>query len=165
LAQRPGDLDYDSEFWRFSLALYGRTEVAKECLALQDAHGIDVNILLFCAWLGTRSVALNREDIEAASRVVAAWQDDVVRPLRIVRRRVKALLADDGFRTGFKDVEIKAEQIEQAMLFAHSQELRSRNEAEGDRVAGNVRLYITMKSPVDAQASASHLIEAARRFS
>jgi uncharacterized protein (TIGR02444 family) len=157
-------LNYDNEFWRFSLAVYGQAEVAKECLALQDGYGIDVNILLFCAWLGMQSVALNREDIEAASRVVAAWQDDVVRPLRTVRLRVKAFFSDDKFRTGIKDVEIRAEQIEQAMLFAYFQTLRNRNEAEGDWVAGNVRLYIAMKSPADAQASASHLIEAARRF-
>jgi uncharacterized protein (TIGR02444 family) len=164
LAQRPGDLEYDNAFWRFSLAVYGRSEVAKECLALQDAYSIDINILLFCAWLGTRSIALKREDIEAASRVVAAWQDDVVRPLRTVRQRVKALFSDDQFGGGIKDVEIKAEQIEQAMLFAHSQELRSRNDAEGDPIAGNVRLYIAIKSPTRAEASASHLIEAARRF-
>jgi len=162
LAQQPGELDHDNAFWRFSLAVYGQAEVAKECLALQDAYGIDVNILLFCAWLGTQSVALTREDIEAASRVAAAWQDDVVRPLRTVRRRLKALFADDQFRTSIKDVEIKAEQIEQAMLFAHSHALRNRG-TEGDRVAGNVHLYIAMKQSADAQASAPHLIEAARR--
>ena len=68
-------------------------EVAKECLALQDVLGLDVNILLFCAWLGTQSVALQREDIEAALRAVAAWQDEVVRPLRAVRQRTKAFPA------------------------------------------------------------------------
>ena len=163
MARQPGDLDYDNAFWRFSLAVYDHSEVAQECLALQDTYGIDVNILLFCAWLGTRSIALKREDIEAASRAVVAWQDDVVRPLRTVRRRMKTLFTDDEVRTGIKNVEIRAEQIEQAMLFAYSQGLPSRDEAEGDCVAANVRLYIATKSPAAPQTSVSHLIEAARR--
>jgi uncharacterized protein (TIGR02444 family) len=165
LAPQPGDLNYDNGFWRFSLAVYGQAEVAKECLALQDALGLDVNILLFCAWLGTHSVALQRQDIEAALRAVAAWQDDVVRPLRTARQRAKALSGDEDFRADIKDSEIKAEQIEQAMLFAYSQELRKRKDAESDRVAENVRLYIGMKQPADAQVSASRLIEAALRSS
>ena len=52
---RDGELQYDNEFWRFSLAIYKPPDVAAECLALQEAVGLDVNLLLFCAWLGTRS--------------------------------------------------------------------------------------------------------------
>jgi uncharacterized protein (TIGR02444 family) len=165
LVQRPGNFDYDSELWRFSLAVYGQTEVAKECLALQDAHGIDVNVLLFCAWLGTQFVDLKPEDIEAASRAVVAWQDEVVRPLRAVRQRAKTLSGNEKFRASVKDAEIKAEQIEQAMLFAFSQQLKRRNRAQGECVATNIRQYIEMKVPMaTAQASAMHLIDAARRF-
>jgi uncharacterized protein (TIGR02444 family) len=164
LARQPGDLNHDNAFWRFSLAVYGQAEVAKECLALQDACGLDVNILLFCAWLGTRSVALEREDIEAALRAVAAWQDDVVRPLRAVRQRTKAPSGDEDFRASINDAEIKAEQIEQAMLFALSQQLQGRKSVESDAVAMNVRRYIEMKSRASSEGSAVHLIEAARRL-
>ncbi len=164
MAQQPGDLNYDNEFWRFSLAVYNQAEVAKECLALQDVLGLDVNILLFCAWRGTQSVALQREDIEAALRTVAAWQDEVVRPLRAVRQRTKALSGDGNFRAGIKDAEIKAEQIEQAMLFALSQQLQGRRSIEGDAIAMNVHRYIEMKSPASSQESAAQLIQAVRRF-
>ncbi len=165
MAQQPGDLNNDNAFWRFSLAVYGQAEVAKECLTLQDACGLDVNILLFCAWLGTQSVALERKDIEAALSAVAAWQSDVVRPLRAVRQRMKALSSDANFRASVKDAEIKAEQIEQAMLFAFSQQLRRGRTAGDDAIAANVRGYIEMTSPADSQGSAPHLIEAARRAS
>ena len=83
------ELQYDNEFWRFSLAVYKPADVAAECLALQEAIGLDVNLLLFCAWLGTRAIVLSRSDIEAASRVVAPWHTSVVRPLRGVRRHIK----------------------------------------------------------------------------
>jgi uncharacterized protein (TIGR02444 family) len=159
-----GPLDYDNEFWRFSLAVYGQAEVAQECLGLQDAYGIDVNILLFCAWLGTQAVALRREDIEAASQAVASWHDDIVRPLRTVRQRLKGFSGHEKLRAGIKDGEIEAEQIEQAMLFAFSRQLQRRNPPQGDCIASNVRQYIEMKAPTaDAQATAMHLVDAARR--
>jgi uncharacterized protein (TIGR02444 family) len=166
LPQQPiaGPLDDDNAFWRFSLAVYGEPEVAKECLALQDAYGIDVNILLFCAWLGTQAIALQREDIEAAARAVAGWHDDIVRPLRTVRQRLKEFADGEKLRAGIKDIELAAEQTEQAMLFAFSRQLQRGDAAHADCIAGNVRRYIAMKAPGTAQASAAHLVEAARRL-
>ncbi len=46
------NLQYDNDFRCFSLAVYEQAEVAQECLQLQQAIGIDVNLLLFCAWVG-----------------------------------------------------------------------------------------------------------------
>ena len=43
---RDGELQYDNEFWRFSLAVYKPPDVAAECLALQEAVGLDVNLYL-----------------------------------------------------------------------------------------------------------------------
>jgi uncharacterized protein (TIGR02444 family) len=164
LAHIGGQLNYDNKFWRFSLAVYGRAEVAKECLALQDAYGINVNILLFCAWLGSQSIVLNHEDIEAVLRAVAGWHDDIVRPLLTVRQRMKDFSDDDKLRTSIKAIELKAEQTEQAMLFAFSRDLQ-RGKAQGDCVAANIRQYMQIKSPkATVQASAIHLIDAARRF-
>ena len=39
-------------FWNFSLELYAGEGVAEACLDLQERRGCDVNILLFCCWLG-----------------------------------------------------------------------------------------------------------------
>ena len=157
----PGDLQYDNAFWRFSLAVYGEEGVAQECLALQEAFGLDVNVLLFCAWCGTRAIALNRTEIDAACGAVAAWHDHVVRPLRGVRQYVKTLQRDDfeNFRTKVKGIELEAEQIEQAILFAHSQRVQGANAP--DAVARNVGDYIAINS---GNMSAPHLIAAAARF-
>ncbi len=46
-------------FWDFSLAVWGREAVEPACLALQERHGIDVNVLLFCGWAGRRGRALD----------------------------------------------------------------------------------------------------------
>lgn len=165
-----GNLQYDNDFWQFSLAVYGRSEIAAECLALQQALGIDVNLLLFCAWLGTRTIALSSKDIEDASGVVAAWNESVVRPLRSVRQWMKARYRDEceNLREQVKDIEIEAEQIEQAILFAYSKRIQG-SRAGVDRaeaVARNVNQYIKMKSGPSPQMllSAPLLIDAAWRI-
>jgi uncharacterized protein (TIGR02444 family) len=44
----------DSPFLLFSLSVYGSLGVQKECAELQDSFGIDVNLLLFCAFVDAR---------------------------------------------------------------------------------------------------------------
>ena len=39
-------------FWDFSLSVYSTEGVPAACLVLQDHHQVDVNVILFCCWLG-----------------------------------------------------------------------------------------------------------------
>ena len=116
-------LDLDNPFWTFSVDVYARPGVAAECLALQSGHGVDVNALLFCAWAGAgRHMMLSERAAAAVAERVAQWQRDAVLPLRTVRQALKHLL-DLGepvtaLRKDVAAAELKAEQIEQAMLFA-----------------------------------------------
>ena len=160
-------VNYDNDFWRFSLVVYGAEGVAAECLGLQDMLGIDVNVLLFCAWLGTRGAQLQRKDVEAAMRAVAVWQDDVVRPLRAIRQFTKTKCDDEAFRTSLKQIELRAEQIEQAKLFALSGQLAGAAPAADRRAAivKNINECIAIApggAPVGAAAIA-HLVDAALR--
>jgi hypothetical protein len=71
--------------------------------------------------------------------------------MTIVRPRVKAL-------------ELEAEQIEQAMLFAHARCIRSAHVHHGDAIAYNVNQYIAVATnAVLSEAAAPRLIKAARR--
>ena len=160
------ELQYDNEFWRFSLAVYKPADVAAECLALQEAFGLDVNLLLFCAWLGTRAIVLSRSDTEAASRVVASWHTSVVRPLRGVRRHIKTQYGDayEPLRSRIKDDELQAEQIEQAMLFAYAQGIQTSPDGV-DAVAGNVNAYLSMISGAAASVPAAPLLIRAAHLS
>ena len=163
------ELQYDNEFWRFSLAVYKPADVAAECLALQEAVGLDVNLLLFCAWLGSRAIALSRSDIEAAARVVAPWHASVVRPLRGVRRHIKTQYGDafENFRSRVKDDELQAEQVEQAMLFSYAQGIQS---AQGgldrrEAIARNVNEYLSMMSGGAPSGPAAPLLVRAAQLS
>jgi uncharacterized protein (TIGR02444 family) len=138
---------YQNDFWRFSLAVYGQPGVGGECLGLQDKFGLNINLLLFCAWLGRRGIVLTREHLEGASRSITSWHDHVVRPLRGVRRQMKLHHEDvSALRAQVQRVEIEAEQVEQAMLFDYAQRITSRS--GNDAVARNVSEYLAMVSGV-----------------
>lgn len=113
----------ENAFWDFSLEIYGRDGVATACLALQDAHQADVNILLYGTWSGRQGVRLQRQEVECLMAAVGDWHGDVVRPLRQVRKRLK--LPVDGVspsplqaavRARLQKLEIDAEHIEQLRL-------------------------------------------------
>lgn len=111
-------------FWNFSLELYGGDGVAEACLDLQERRGCDVNILLFCCWLGASGrPTLTAERLRAILKASDAWQGEVVRPLREVRKLLKdrtwaAVLPEtvDATRRRVADAELAAEHAEQLEL-------------------------------------------------
>jgi uncharacterized protein (TIGR02444 family) len=108
-------------FWEFSLAVYAAPGVADECLALQDRHGLDVNVALFCCWHGWSGRGrLASAGLAAAEARVADWTRDIVVPLRAVRRALKPLAAPEAatIRTAVKRLELDAEREEQRLLVA-----------------------------------------------
>ena len=132
---------------------------------MQEALGADVNLLLFCAWMGSRGIGLSADDISVAGGAVGRWHDDVIRPLRSVRRYVKTLTRADleNFRSRVKGIELEAEQVEQALLFNIAQRFSAAAARAGrNSVADNVARYIRMRSAgAGKDHSTPHLIEAA----
>jgi len=111
-----------SRFWQFSLALYARQGVAEACLRLQDEFGLDVNVLLYCVFRGSKGHRLDGPDIIAADENVSRWRADVVRPLRAIRRVMKdtRLLTDtagqSALRAQIKACELESERLQQLEL-------------------------------------------------
>lgn len=115
-------------FWNFSLELYGAEGVAGACLDLQDRRGCDVNVLLFCCWLAASGrPTLSADRLRAILKASDAWQADVVKPLRAVRRRLKdgswaslgmGALPEtvEAVRRRVADAELAAEHAEQLEL-------------------------------------------------
>ena len=119
-------------FQRFALDLYGRAGVADACLDLQNRHDLDVNVVLFAAFVGAvRRQTLTIADLDLAHRRVDAWHHQVVRPLRAVRQRLKTgpapapNEATAGLRRKLSQLEIEAELIELDQLGALIPELHS----------------------------------------
>jgi uncharacterized protein (TIGR02444 family) len=140
----------DTPLWAFSLSVYGAKGVAEECLALQERLKLDVNVLLFAAFAGAaEGVELTSHDIAGAIAEVSLWHDAVVRALRGVRQALKPVSLDDGdplrepaagLRANVKAAELRAEKIEQGMLWLWSRRHLSEGKprAPADALAVNL---------------------------
>jgi len=109
--------------WAFCLALYARSEVEAACLALQDQHGFDVMIVLFCIYAGHSGQTLDKDTVSQAIKVGRDWGHEIVGPLRLVRRRLKTpppgVDPHDAYRlrTRLQGLEQDAERIQHEQLF------------------------------------------------
>jgi uncharacterized protein (TIGR02444 family) len=161
-----------SKFWGFSLAVYGAQGVEPECLSLQDRYGLDINLLLLCAYLGAmRGVTLSAADIAAVRAEVASWHADIVRPLRAARRRLKTIELPDAriaeaaaqLRSRVKAAELETEYIEQVLL-EHWAEARIASWPRGERrdaVAANIQTLFASYGTTETLAAVTHLVDAA----
>jgi uncharacterized protein (TIGR02444 family) len=111
-------------FWRWSLRVYRAPGVQEACLALQDRCGADVNLLLFCGWVGLAGRALDQRRLRQATACVGRWQAEVVAPLRAVRRALKHGASTGStaapalmLRRRVAALELEAESVEQTLLF------------------------------------------------
>ncbi len=108
-------------FWDFSLAVWGREAVEPACLDLQEHHGLDVNLLLFCGWAGRRGRALDDADIARLIEAARPWREATVLPLRKLRKWLKGQSVAPGAAAGalrerIKDDELQAEAIQQDLF-------------------------------------------------
>ena len=140
-------LALDNPFWKFSVAVYAAPGVADECIVVQDRYDVDVNALMFCAWLGwSRGIGLTAKDIEAIDAVVRAWNENSVKPLRTVRRFTKGMPEDEvrRLRARVKAIELDAERIEQGMLYAYAERQFASvdNAAAGSIMRSNLQAFL-----------------------
>jgi uncharacterized protein (TIGR02444 family) len=75
--------------WDFALRFYRLPGVEQDCLDLQDRWGADATLVLWLCWLEQREASVLKVDIEAAQQKVGAWQQQVIAPLRLLRRQIK----------------------------------------------------------------------------
>jgi uncharacterized protein (TIGR02444 family) len=111
-----------SPFWSFSLAFYSKPGVAEACLALQDRHGIDVNLLLAAVFAGTTGIALGAAEWARLTSEVRLCQEYVIVGLRDARQVLKLLGARwpvaEQLYSPVKASELDAEHLEQLMIEA-----------------------------------------------
>ncbi len=139
-------------FWNFSLEIYAAEGVSGACLDLQERRGCDVNILLFCCWLGASGrPTLTAERLRSILKVSDEWQAEIVGPLRQVRRVLKerpwnASLPEtvDAARRRVADAELAAEHAEQLKLAGLYNPPADRDRAVEKRLraaVGNLGVY------------------------
>jgi uncharacterized protein (TIGR02444 family) len=110
------------DFWSFSLDFYGKQNVAKACLSLQDRRDADVNLLLLAAYLAKKGHVLDETHLSIADGMTAGWRAAVLQQLRQVRRRLPKF-AEDVPEEARKEVkqkileaELAAEQVAHRLI-------------------------------------------------
>ncbi len=159
----------DHPFWDFSLRVYGSADVPAACLALQERRGIDVNVMLFCAWNGESGRGrLTDAELDSALAAVETWSREVVCALRAVRNRLKGGLApvprdrSDALRRRILKLEVDCEHAEQlALAGAVDRAAAPAPEAgRADDAAANVTAYFRRHGfvPDDADAAQTAIV-------
>ena len=112
-------------FWNFAVRTYRCEGIPEVCLALQNERGADVNVLLFCCWMGATRGEFEIETFDMMLEFSRAWADRVVRPLRNVRTWMKIEGCPDpampvescmNLRERIKKVEFEAEQLQENVM-------------------------------------------------
>lgn len=114
-------------FWDYSNSVYRKPGVEAALLGLQQRLGLDINLVLFCFWLAqSRDVQLSTAGCVAIIARTTEWQNETIRPLRLLRQRLKAnsntMPQDDveQLRRQVQALELQAEHIEQNYLEAEA---------------------------------------------
>ena len=120
----------DNPLWQYACQFYSQPGVESALLELQDKHGADINLVLQALWLASVRVEWGPRCIPHDYQ---KWMTQHVLPLRQMRRTMKIEWSEEKgkayeeFRQQVKKLELKAEQVALAMLFASSEGL-----SEGD---------------------------------
>lgn len=128
-------------FWRSALWLYGRPNLARDCLALQDSFGFDVMVLLFCCFLGDGGWRIDRIGLSNLEAVVRPWRELAILPLRRRRRGLRDAPSTRAERQRLLAAEIAAERAEARRLgqWLSGRPLRAAPPAVA--IAANLRTY------------------------
>ncbi|MEE8332753.1 MAG: TIGR02444 family protein [Alphaproteobacteria bacterium] len=149
-------------FWNHSLQVYGGEGVSAACIALQDRHGLDVNLILYCLWIGQDGGGvLGAPDFDRLIEVSGDWNANVIQRLRAARLAIKTGFEElptelrDSFRKRILAIEIDGERAEQFLLGSLLDRPRdATRDAEGRArdSAANLWAYLSHRSvsPGDA---------------
>jgi uncharacterized protein (TIGR02444 family) len=136
-------------FWAFSLALYGRPGFPEACLALQDEHGLDVNLVLWLLWVGASGRGrVTAADLARADAAAAPWRHNVIVPLRTARRALKGspVPGAEALRTQVKAIELESERLQHENLASLAPAISVGGDPLADAEA-NLALYVREDLP------------------
>lgn len=127
----PPSLAKGNPLWDFVVWAYTAPGVEKACLALQNRHGADVNMMLFCTWLAYRGTGTSNlaRYLGAAMKLSREWQRKLVEPVRTARENLKEVIESStlleaqrdvatALRERIKQSELELEQLQTLALYA-----------------------------------------------
>ena len=77
-----------SEFWNYSSQIWTLPNSRTACLELQNSYEADINILLYCCWIGNKKLKINDDDLQVLLDTIQPWQI-MIKPLRDARKMMQ----------------------------------------------------------------------------
>jgi len=111
----------NSNLWSYTTQLWSLPEVEPICLELQNIYDTDVNILLYCCWIGDKTLNMSEDDMQVLLDTVKPWQT-MIRPLRDSRKMMQQQLIAmpshlvDQTISNMNQMELNAEHMAQLAL-------------------------------------------------
>lgn len=105
---------FEHAFAQYALSLYAQPRLARLCLSLQDEQDMDVNLLLWAAWLDEQAVPFDPALWRAGEAAVRYWRAWIIKPLRWLRRNLRPV---KGCYQYLKKRELRAEAVAMQRLF------------------------------------------------
>jgi len=155
--------------WKFSTWAYAQPGVEKACLALQDRLGADVNILMFCIWLGYRGGRSGKitQYLSGALKISRDWQKNIIEPLRTSRINFKDTIENSDMigsrrqtavtlRESIKKIELQVEELQTVALHAliveiEEEAMKVKSEEQRKAAQKNLNAYfVTIGVKLDA---------------
>lgn len=97
------------EFWRYACALYASQGVKSRCLALQDEHQLNVNLVLLCLFMDSRARCLPSSWFGQALAAIKPL-DGKLQELRRTRRALKARDPDGYSKALARELRLERQQ-------------------------------------------------------
>lgn len=101
----------NNPFRQYAFARYQQPGVADQLLHLQDHYGLNVNLLLFMAWLGQCRQRVDAAFIKTCVLQIQTLDKTIIQPLREVRRNIRQQLGDDEHYRQAKALELSLETL------------------------------------------------------
>jgi len=118
MTTKPAPFLPNHPFWSFSCQIYAQAKAP--LLALQDRHNVNINVILFCAWVAASNQGLfSKADMKKLLTHIHTWHERIVIPLRNIRIRIKETEANDfieAIKADISDTELMSEQVEQLLM-------------------------------------------------
>ena len=111
----------NSELWNYSTQLWTLPSVETICLDLQNNFEVNINILLYCCWVGDKKLCLNEDDVQSLLDSIHPWQT-IIKPLRDSRKMMQqhliAMPANmvDQTVSNMSEMELNAEHMSQLAI-------------------------------------------------
>ncbi|MBV0893076.1 TIGR02444 family protein [Paracoccus sp. Z118] len=153
--------DLQGPLWDFALRFYARPGVAPACLELQECFHLDVPLMIAALYARTQGHVVDDTVIAALDARTAGWRDEAIRPLRAIRRNMKAgpwmkaHQAVPALREEIKRLELRAEQMQLSLLESVILELRSDQrdaDADADALRAVAALVVNNFTGTDSDA-------------